>query len=139
MLATVADLRSDWLAVGGGSVRRTAHLAGFAGISDVDTAYVHVAGRAWGPLFGVVGFTLLLANFGSGMGAQLGAARLLYGMGRSQRAAKIVFWRSGREASRSTQQCFLCGRDRPDRSVLFILRARRGDAEFLGIESRSWG
>jgi amino acid transporter len=32
----------------------------------------------------VVGFTLLVANFGSGMGAQIGAARLLYGMGRSR-------------------------------------------------------
>ena len=50
---------------------------------NVDTAYVYVAGRAWAPLFVVVGFTLLLANFGSGMGAQIGAARLLYGMGRS--------------------------------------------------------
>ncbi len=50
---------------------------------NVDTAYVHVAGRAWGPLFVVVGFTLLVANFGSGMGAQLGAARLLFAMGRS--------------------------------------------------------
>ncbi len=50
---------------------------------DVDTAYVHATGRAWAPLFVVVGFTLLVANFGSGMGAQLGAARLLYGMGRS--------------------------------------------------------
>jgi amino acid transporter len=51
---------------------------------DVDTAYVHVAGRVWAPLFVIVGATLLVANFGSGMGAQLGAARLLYGMGRSK-------------------------------------------------------
>ena len=58
---------------------------------NVDTAYVHVAGRAWGPLFVVVGFTLLLANFGSGMGAQLGAARLLYGMGRSNALPKSFF------------------------------------------------
>jgi putrescine importer len=58
---------------------------------NVDTAYVHVAGRAWGPLFGVVGLTLLLANFGSGMGAQLGAARLLYGMGRSNALPKSFF------------------------------------------------
>jgi amino acid transporter len=58
---------------------------------NVDTAFVHVAGRAWGPLFGVVGFTLLLANFGSGMGAQLGAARLLYGMGRSNALPKSFF------------------------------------------------
>jgi putrescine importer len=58
---------------------------------DVDTAYVWVAGRAWKPLFPIVGLTLLLANFGSGMGAQLGAARLLYGMGRSNALPKSFF------------------------------------------------
>ena len=50
---------------------------------DVDTAYVYVAARTWKPFFPIVGFTLLLANFGSGLGAQIGAARLLFGMGRS--------------------------------------------------------
>ena len=58
---------------------------------DINTAYSYVAGRAWAPLFTVVGFTLLLANFGSGMGAQLGAARLLYGMGRSNALPKSFF------------------------------------------------
>jgi putrescine importer len=58
---------------------------------DIDTAFVHVAGRAWAPLFAVVGFTLLIANFGSGMGSQLGAARLLYGMGRSSALPKSFF------------------------------------------------
>jgi putrescine importer len=58
---------------------------------DVDTAYVYAAGRAWAPLFSIVGGTLLLANFGSGMGAQLGAARLLYGMGRSNALPKSFF------------------------------------------------
>jgi amino acid transporter len=58
---------------------------------NVDTAYVYMAGRIWKPLFAVVGFTLLLANFGSGMGAQLGAARLLYGMGRSNALPKSFF------------------------------------------------
>ena len=58
---------------------------------NVDTAYVYVAGRAWAPLFVVVGFTLLLANFGSGMGAQIGAARLLYGMGRSNALPNSFF------------------------------------------------
>src|SRR5437016_5321373 len=48
-----------------------------------DTAFTYVAGRAWAPMFAIVGFTLLVANFGSGMGAQIGAARLLFGMGRS--------------------------------------------------------
>ncbi|MFI5182914.1 MAG: APC family permease [Vicinamibacteria bacterium] len=58
---------------------------------NVDTGFVHAAARAWAPLFAVVGFTLLLANFGSGMGAQLGAARLLYGMGRSNALPKSFF------------------------------------------------
>ena len=58
---------------------------------NVDTAFTFVAGRAWPPLFAIVGFTLLVANFGSGMGAQLGAARLLYGMGRSNALPKSFF------------------------------------------------
>jgi putrescine importer len=58
---------------------------------DVNTAYSYVAGRAWKPLFPLVGFTLLLANFGSGLGAQIGAARLLYGMGRSNALPKSFF------------------------------------------------
>jgi len=57
----------------------------------VETAFPHAAGRAWGPLFTIVGGTLLIANFGSGMGAQLGAARLLYGMGRSNALPKAFF------------------------------------------------
>jgi putrescine importer len=58
---------------------------------DVTTAFTFVAGRAWGPLLVVVGSTLVLANFGSGMGAQLGAARLLFGMGRSGALPKGFF------------------------------------------------
>ena len=58
---------------------------------DVDTAFVHVAARAWAPMFGIIGFTLLVANFGSGMGAHIGAARLLYGMGRSNALPKSFF------------------------------------------------
>ncbi len=58
---------------------------------NVDTAFTFIAGRAWAPLFGILGFTLLVANFGSGMGAQLGAARLLYGMGRSKALPQSFF------------------------------------------------
>ncbi len=58
---------------------------------NVITGFVYAAGRAWAPLFGVVGFTLLVANIGSGMGAQLGAARLLFGMGRSGALPKSFF------------------------------------------------
>src|SRR5947209_9115735 len=56
-----------------------------------DTAFTFVAGRAWKPMFAIVGFTLLVANFGSGMGAQIGAARLLYGMGRSKALPQSFF------------------------------------------------
>jgi putrescine importer len=58
---------------------------------NIDTAFTFVAGRAWKPLFAIVGFTLVVANLGSGMGAQLGAARLLYGMGRSSALPKSFF------------------------------------------------
>jgi putrescine importer len=59
---------------------------------DVDTAYVHVAGRAGGPwLFLLINITLLVATVGSGMGSQLGAARLLYGMGRGNALPKSFF------------------------------------------------
>jgi putrescine importer len=56
-----------------------------------DTAYVYAAARTWAPLFGVVGVTLIVANFGSGLGAQIGAARLLFGMGRSNALPKSFF------------------------------------------------
>ncbi|HWY59095.1 MAG TPA: APC family permease [Terriglobales bacterium] len=56
-----------------------------------DAAFTFVAARAWPPLLAIVGFTLLVANFGSGMGAQLGAARLLYGMGRSNALPRSFF------------------------------------------------
>jgi amino acid transporter len=59
---------------------------------DVDTAFVHVAGRAGGAtLFVVLNLALLVANMGSGMGAQLGASRLLYGMGRDEAIPRGFF------------------------------------------------
>jgi len=58
---------------------------------DETTAFVYAAGRTWAPLFAIVGATLVVANFGSGMGAQLGAARLLFGMGRSNALPKAFF------------------------------------------------
>jgi len=50
----------------------------------VESAFPLVARQAGGfALFHLLNFTILIANVGSGMGAQLAAARLLYGMGRS--------------------------------------------------------
>jgi amino acid transporter len=42
-------------------------------------------------LFQVINFTLLVANMGSGMGTQLAAGRLLYGMGRSNALPSAFF------------------------------------------------
>ena len=59
---------------------------------DVDTAFVFVAERAGGRwLFLLINVTLLVATVGSAMGAQLGAARLLYGMGRSSALPRSFF------------------------------------------------
>ena len=58
---------------------------------DENTAFVAAAGRAWAPMLTIVGFTLIVANFGSGMGAMIGAARLLFGMGRSNALPKSFF------------------------------------------------
>jgi amino acid transporter len=57
-----------------------------------DTAYMYVAGRAGGTiLFQVIAVTLLVATIGSGGGAQLAGARLLYGMGRDNALPKPFF------------------------------------------------
>jgi len=58
---------------------------------DIDTAFTSVAGRAWAPLYEVVGFTLIVSCIGSGTGMQLGAARLLYGMGRGGALPRSFF------------------------------------------------
>jgi amino acid transporter len=42
-------------------------------------------------LFGLINITLLVATVGSGMGSQLGAARLLYGMGRGNALPRSFF------------------------------------------------
>jgi len=65
---------------------------GTQGFPDVDTAFVFVAGRAGGRwLFTLINVTLLVATVGSALGAQLGAARLLYGMGRSNALPRRFF------------------------------------------------
>ncbi len=59
---------------------------------DVDTAYVEVARVAGGAILSIaVNLTLLVATMGSGAGAQLAGARLLYGMGRDQVLPRSFF------------------------------------------------
>jgi putrescine importer len=58
----------------------------------ITSAFPLVAQTAGGYfLFHLINFTILIANIGSGMGSQLGAARLLYGMGRSNGIPKKFF------------------------------------------------
>jgi putrescine importer len=58
----------------------------------VESAFAIIARQVGGVvLFQLINFTLLVANMGSGMGSQLAAGRLLYGMGRSDAIPKSFF------------------------------------------------
>lgn len=60
--------------------------------SNVETAFLDVCGRAGGqPLFEAMALTLFVACVGSTLTAQLGAARLLYGMGRDNVLPRKAF------------------------------------------------
>ena len=60
--------------------------------NQVESAFAQVARQAGGAiLFQIINFTLLLANMGSGMGSQLAAGRLLYGMGRGNAIPSSFF------------------------------------------------
>ncbi len=59
---------------------------------QVESAFPLVARQAGGFfLFQLLNFTILIANIGSGMGAQLAAGRLLYGMGRNDALPRKFF------------------------------------------------
>jgi putrescine importer len=58
---------------------------------DIDTAFTSAAGRAWSPLYAIVGGALIMSCIASGTGMQLGAARLMYGMGRAGALPKTFF------------------------------------------------
>ncbi len=58
----------------------------------VESAFATISGVAGGRwLFHTINLILLVANIGSGMGSQLAAARLLYGMGRGEALPKKFF------------------------------------------------
>ena len=60
--------------------------------TEAERAFAHVAAIAGGTALSLaITLTLFVATVGSGMGAQLGAARLLYGMGRSNAIPKSIF------------------------------------------------
>lgn len=58
----------------------------------VESSFPLVARQIGGVvMFHLLNFTILIANIGSGMAAQLAAARLLYGMGRNDAIPKKIF------------------------------------------------
>lgn len=60
--------------------------------SNVEAAFATAASRAGGAvMFQLINVTLIVANMGSAMGAQLTAGRLLYGMGRGGALPKSFF------------------------------------------------
>lgn len=64
----------------------------FTSFPNIETAFSYIAGRVGGDgLFYTFNATLLIASLGSGMSAQLGAARLLYAMGRENVLPKKFF------------------------------------------------
>jgi putrescine importer len=68
--------------------------------SNVETAFLDVCGRAGGPwLFQAMALTLFVACLGSSLTAQLGAARLLYGMGRDNVLPGRAFGRLDRRGT----------------------------------------
>jgi len=67
---------------------------------NVETAFLDVSGRAGGPwLFQAMALTLFVACVGSTLTGQLGAARLLYGMGRDSVLPKAVFGKLNRSGT----------------------------------------
>ncbi len=80
----------------GGLLVYLAHLAwpDYATFANVETAFIDVTGRVGGPwLFQAMAILLVVANIGAGLTSQVGAARLLFGMGRENVIPRRIFAR----------------------------------------------
>jgi len=80
----------------GGLLVYLAHLAwpDYTTFPNVETAFVDVTGRVGGPvLFESMAILLVVANIGAGLTSQVGAARLLFGMGRENVIPRRIFAR----------------------------------------------
>lgn len=78
--------------------------------SNLETAYMDVCSRVGGPvLFNAMGGVLIVAAFGSGLTGTLGAARLLFGMGRDGVLPRKVFGQLKPGTSTPTNNILLIG------------------------------
>lgn len=78
----------------GGLLVYLAHLAwpDYRTYANVDTAFIDVTGRIGGVvLLKAMAFMLVVANIGAGLTGQVGAARLMFGMGRENVIPRRIF------------------------------------------------
>ena len=78
----------------GGLLVYLAHLAwpDYTTFTNVETAFIDVTGRVGGHwLFQSMAILLVVANIGAGLTSQVGAARLLFGMGREDVIPRRIF------------------------------------------------
>src|SRR5579871_3875558 len=77
---------------------------------NFETAFMDICSRVGGPiLFNAMGFILIVAAFGSGLTGTLGAARLLFGMGRDGVLPKKIFGHLKPGSSTPTYNILLIG------------------------------
>jgi len=79
-------------------------------LPNVETAFMDVCGRVGGHgLFHAMGFTILLAELGGGLAGIVGAARLLFGMGRDNVLPRRVFAHLSSGTSTPTYNILILG------------------------------
>ncbi len=97
--------------VGGGFVY-LAHLVwpDYATFPHIDTAFLDVTWRVGGTvLFHLMGAVVIMAQFGSALTGQVGAARLLFGMGRQGVLPRVFFGHLSRRRQEPSYNVILVG------------------------------
>lgn len=83
---------------------------GFADFPNVETAFMDVTRAVGGPwLFGAMAMILIVTSLGSGLAAQAGISRLLYGMGRDGMLPRRFFGRLNPRTSVPANNILLVG------------------------------
>ena len=82
----------------------------YGSFPNVETAFMDVANRVGGPLlFQALGIVLILAAVGAGLTGQVGAARLLFGMGRDNVVPRKLFAYLDPKRNTPTRNIWLIG------------------------------